>query len=100
MPTVVVLVAPVSGQIIPIEEVPDPVFAEKMMGESFAIMPDNGEVVAPVAGNHASFSNKTCSGIFAENGAEILIYIGLETVHLNGEGFTAHVREGDQVKQG
>lgn len=55
MPTVVVLVAPVSGQIIPIEEVPDPVFAEKMMGESFSIMPDNGEVVAPVAGKSCKF---------------------------------------------
>lgn len=46
------------------------------------------------------FPTKHAVGFFAENGAEILIHIGLETVHLNGEGFTAHVREGDQVKQG
>ena len=93
--------APVSGEIVALEEVPDPVFSEKMMGDGVAIKPTNGEVVSPVIGEIIQvFPTKHAVGIRAENGAEILIHIGLETVSLDGEGFTSYVGEGDQVKQG
>ncbi|MFP3490142.1 PTS glucose transporter subunit IIA, partial [Staphylococcus sp. SIMBA_130] len=81
--------------------VPDPVFSEKMMGDGVAIKPTNGEVVSPVIGEIIQvFPTKHAVGIRAENGAEIFIHIGLETVSLDGEGFTSYVGEGDQVKQG
>lgn len=100
-PEEITLVAPVSGALVDLGEVPDPVFAEKMMGDGIAIEPDYGEVVAPVDGKVIQlFPTKHAVGIEAPNGAEILIHIGLDTVNLNGEGFTAHVEEGDQVKQG
>ncbi|MBP2079601.1 PTS sugar transporter subunit IIA [Oceanobacillus polygoni] len=95
------LTAPVSGEVVALEEVPDPVFSEKMMGDGVAIKPANGEVVSPVNGEIIQvFPTKHAVGIRAENGAEILIHIGLETVSLDGEGFTSYVKEGDQVKQG
>jgi len=95
------LFAPVDGDVIPLEEVPDPVFAEKMMGDGIAIKPSNGKVVSPVDGDIVqAFPTKHAVGIKADNGAEILIHIGLETVSLDGEGFTIHVKEGDKVKKG
>lgn len=95
------MIAPVSGEVVALEEVPDPVFSEKMMGDGVAIKPKNGDVVSPVNGEIIQvFPTKHAVGIRAENGAEILIHIGLETVSLNGEGFTSFVGEGEQVKQG
>lgn len=95
------LFAPVDGDVIPLEEVPDPVFAEKMMGDGIAIKPSNGKVVSPVDGDIVqAFPTKHAVGIKADNGAEILIHIGLETVSLDGEGFTIHVKVGDKVKKG
>ncbi|MFC2948729.1 PTS sugar transporter subunit IIA [Virgibacillus sediminis] len=97
----VTLVAPVSGELVSLEEISDPVFAEKMMGDGIAIEPAIGELVSPVDGKIIQlFPTKHAIGIEAENGAEILLHIGLETVNLNGEGFTAHVEEGKKVKQG
>ncbi|RKQ30268.1 PTS sugar transporter subunit IIA [Oceanobacillus halophilus] len=99
--TEVSLVAPVTGEFVALEDVPDPVFSQKMMGDGFAIKPTNGEAVAPVDGKIMQvFPTKHAVGLLADNGAEILIHIGLETVSLDGEGFTAHVSEGDRVKQG
>ncbi|WP_339226105.1 PTS glucose transporter subunit IIA [Oceanobacillus sp. FSL K6-2867] len=99
--TDITLIAPVSGEVVALEEVPDPVFSEKMMGDGVAIKPKNGDVVSPVNGEIIQvFPTKHAVGIRAENGAEILIHIGLETVSLNGEGFTSFVGEGEQVKQG
>jgi sugar PTS system EIIA component len=93
--------APLDGEIIPLEEVPDPVFAEKMMGDGIAIKPTSGTVVSPVDGKVIQvFPTKHAIGIEAANKAEILIHIGLETVQLKGEGFTAHVQEGDSVSKG
>lgn len=93
--------APVSGELVLLDEVPDPVFSQKMMGEGIAIKPSNELVVAPVDGKIIQlFHTNHAIGIQAANGAEILIHIGLETVNLQGEGFTAHVQEGDMVKQG
>ncbi|RLL41797.1 PTS glucose transporter subunit IIA [Oceanobacillus piezotolerans] len=97
----ITLVAPVSGELVSLEKVPDPVFAEKMMGDGVAIEPENGDIVSPVDGKIVQlFPTKHAIGIQAENGAEILLHIGLDTVNLNGEGFTAHVEEGKKVKQG
>ncbi|MGY3716978.1 PTS sugar transporter subunit IIA [Sutcliffiella cohnii] len=93
--------APLTGEVVPLEEVPDPVFAEKMMGEGIAIKPTNGMVVSPVNGKIVQvFPTKHAVGIETSNGVEILIHIGLETVQMNGEGFTAHVQEGSRVSVG
>ncbi|KKK37685.1 PTS glucose transporter subunit IIA [Mesobacillus campisalis] len=95
------LLAPLSGTAVDLETVPDPVFAEKMMGDGFAIEPTEGMAVSPVDGEIMQvFPTKHAIGIRAKNGAEILIHIGLETVSLNGEGFETFVSEGDKVKAG
>ncbi|OKL35433.1 PTS sugar transporter subunit IIA [Domibacillus mangrovi] len=94
-------VMPIEGDIIPITEVEDPVFSEKMMGDGFAIVPTKGLVVSPVDGVIMNvFPTKHAIGIKSKQGHEILIHVGLETVNLKGEGFTALVKEGDQVSKG
>jgi PTS system glucose-specific IIA component len=96
-----ILFSPISGKVIKIEEVPDPAFAQKMMGEGVAIEPNEGKVTSPVNGKVIQvFPTKHAVGILSETGLEILIHIGLDTVTMNGEGFVAHVKEGDQVKVG
>jgi PTS system glucose-specific IIA component len=93
--------APISGKVLSLEEVPDPVFSEKMMGDGMAIEPSDGKVVAPIDGDIIQiFPTKHAVGIKAANGAEILIHIGLETVSMKGEGFESHVSQGDKVKKG
>jgi sugar PTS system EIIA component len=95
------VVAPLAGAIKPLEEVPDPVFAQKMMGDGIAIEPTDGEVVAPVDGEVVQvFPTKHAVGLRSEAGVELLIHVGLETVSMSGEGFTAHVKAGDRVKKG
>jgi PTS system glucose-specific IIA component len=95
------ITAPLTGRIFSLENVPDPVFSQKMMGEGFAIEPTNGEVVAPIDGEIVQlFHTKHAIGLKTENGAEIIIHVGLETVAMEGEGFTAHVKEGSKVKKG
>lgn len=94
-------VSPIAGEIKPLSEVPDPVFAEKMMGDGFAIVPSKGEVVSPVDGKIVNiFPTKHAIGIQSNDGKEVLIHFGLETVKLNGEGFTAHVEADQTVKKG
>ncbi|ENH97626.1 PTS system glucose-specific transporter subunit IICBA [Gracilibacillus halophilus YIM-C55.5] len=94
-------VSPIEGEVLPLEEVPDQVFSTKMMGDGFAINPVDGNIVSPVNGKIVNiFPTKHAIGILADNGAELLIHIGLDTVNLKGEGFTAKVEEGDEVKQG
>lgn len=89
------------GKIVDLSEVPDPVFAQKMMGDGFAMIPSEGKVVAPAAGEIIQvFPTKHAVGIKTVEGAEILIHIGLETVHMQGEGFEAHVQAGDMVSAG
>ncbi|WP_042146598.1 PTS glucose transporter subunit IIA [Paucisalibacillus sp. EB02] len=93
--------APITGKLVSIEEVPDPVFSQKMMGEGAAIIPTDGKIVAPVNGEVIQVApTKHAIGIKAEDGSEILLHIGLETVALKGEGFTVHVSQGDNVKVG
>ncbi|WP_046180184.1 glucose-specific PTS transporter subunit IIBC [Domibacillus tundrae] len=94
-------VAPISGELLPITEVPDPVFSGKMMGDGFAIKPSDGTVVSPVNGKIINvFPTKHAIGITADNGREVLIHFGIDTVKLNGEGFEALVSEGDVVTAG
>lgn len=93
--------SPLNGQVIPLEQVPDPVFSQKMMGEGVAIMPIGGDVVAPIDGTVVLISKtKHAIGIRAKDDTEALIHVGLETVTLKGEGFTVFVNEGDVVSVG
>ncbi len=96
-----VVLAPVTGELVSLEEVPDPTFSEKMMGDGIAFKPTNGEFVAPVSGEIVNlFPTKHAIGILSEAGVEYLLHIGLETVSLEGQGFEAHVKQGDKVKAG
>ncbi|HCZ1081875.1 TPA: PTS transporter subunit IIABC [Staphylococcus aureus] len=93
--------APLTGEVTPLSEVPDQVFSEKMMGDGIAIKPSQGEVHAPFNGKvQMIFPTKHAIGLVSDSGLELLIHIGLDTVKLNGEGFTLHVEEGQEVKQG
>ncbi|WP_406880302.1 glucose-specific PTS transporter subunit IIBC [Staphylococcus aureus] len=93
--------APLTGEVTPLSEVPDQVFSEKMMGDGIAIKPSQGEVRAPLNGKvQMIFPTKHAIGLVSDSGLELLIHIGLDTVKLNGEGFTLHVEEGQEVKQG
>ncbi|MGE7781848.1 glucose-specific PTS transporter subunit IIBC [Peribacillus sp. NPDC097264] len=94
-------VSPIKGEIKPITEVPDPVFAEKMMGDGFAIVPEDGLVVSPVDGTIVNlFPTKHAIGIVSETGREVLIHVGIDTVKLEGKGFEALVAQDDKVKIG
>lgn len=95
------IVAFSKGKAVNLTEVPDPVFAQKMMGDGFAIIPTEGKVVSPVAGEVIQvFPTKHAVGLKTASGIEVLIHIGLETVHMQGEGFEAHVQAGDMVSVG
>jgi PTS system glucose-specific IIA component len=95
------LKAYVTGNVLKLENVPDPVFAEKMMGDGIAIEPVDGKITSPVDGEIVQvFPTKHAIGIKATNGAEILIHIGLDTVSMNGEGFSVNVKEGAKVRVG
>lgn len=95
------LVAALTGTIKPITECPDPVFSQKIMGDGYLIEPTNGTVVSPVDGEiQTVFPTKHAIGILSTNGDEIIVHVGLDTVTLNGEGFTTHVKAGDKVKAG
>ncbi|CAG9620038.1 PTS sugar transporter subunit IIA [Sutcliffiella rhizosphaerae] len=95
------LVAPITGRLVPLEEVPDPVFAERMMGDGIAIEPTEGTVVSPVNGEIVQFfPTKHAIGIKSETGVEVLIHVGLETVGMKGEGFEGLVNVGDKVSVG
>ena len=90
-----------NGKVVPIEEVPDPVFSQKMLGDGVAIIPEEGKIYSPVNGTIVSLiPSKHAYGIQADEGAEVLIHIGLDTVALNGEGFKCCVEDGQKVKTG
>ena len=94
-------VAPFDGRIMPIEEVPDPVFSEKAMGDGFAIEMQTGEVYSPVNGEViALFPTGHAIVIKSEDRNQYLIHLGLNTVNFKGEGFTTLVEVGQKVKQG
>ena len=93
--------APLSGEVIPLEEVPDPVFSERMLGEGVCIHPAGGDVCAPCDGLIIHLANtKHAIGIQAIDGTEILVHIGLETVSLEGQGFESWVEIGEKVSKG
>lgn len=89
------------GEVVDLAEVPDPVFAQKMMGEGFGILSTTGTFVAPCDGEITLvFPTKHAIGFKSERGDEILLHVGLDTVSLNGEGFEVFVAQGDKVKKG
>lgn len=95
------LVAVADGKILPISEVPDPVFAEKMMGEGFAIDPTSDVIVSPISGTLVQVADTLHAyGIQSDLGVEVLVHVGLDTVNLQGKGFEAKVKIGDAVKKG
>ena len=93
--------SPCVGQVIKLSEVPDAVFSEKMLGDGVCIVPENGEFYSPVDGKIIQvFDTKHAYSIMSDDGLEILLHIGLNTVELKGEGFTSFVNDGDLVKKG
>lgn len=95
------IVAPASGQLIKIEDVSDDVFSQKMMGDGFAIEPMNKVIVAPVKGTISTvFPTKHAIGITTDEGLEVLVHMGLDTVELAGQPFEMLVAAGDQVDVG
>lgn len=95
------ITAPMNGEVVALEDVPDPVFSQKMMGDGIAVTPTDGKVCAPADAKvmHV-FPSKHAIGLLLADGTEVLIHIGLETVGLKGEGFTLHVDKDQDVKQG
>jgi len=99
--TLGLFVAPLDGKILDISKVPDKVFSQKIMGDGFAIEPLNGHVISPVDGTVTSLlDSKHAVGITADNGLEIIVHFGMDTVNLQGEGFTALIKQGDKIKAG
>lgn len=99
--TPLTIAAPVSGEIIDIADVPDPVFAGKHMGPGFAVAPVSGDFTSPIDGLVMLVAPTLHAvSLRADNGAEVLVHVGVDTVELKGEGFTAHVNEGDRVRTG
>ena len=95
------LYAPVAGNAVSVQTVPDPTFAEEMLGKGIAIEPTEGKVYAPCdATVDMMFDTGHAVSLIADFGAEILIHVGLETVSLKGKHFTIHAKNGDKVKKG
>lgn len=90
--------APVNGKLISIEEVEDPVFSQKMMGDGFAVIPTDGSIYSPVEGKVMSvFPTQHAVGISLDNGVEVLVHMGLDTVELDGAPFETMVTEGQEL---
>ena len=95
------ILAPLSGQAVPLEQVADDVFAQKLLGDGIAIIPDDGKIYAPVDGVVSVVMDTLHAyGFTSDDGLEILVHVGLDTVTLKGEGFTSYVKAGDRVKAG
>ena len=93
--------SPLTGNTLPVEQVPDPVFSEKILGDGTAVQPENGRIVSPVDGRVASVAPSLHAyGFETEDGVEVLVHFGLETAALDGEYFTSYVQPGDKVKAG
>jgi glucose-specific phosphotransferase system IIA component len=97
----VAVTSPFSGRVVPLDEVDDEVFSERVMGDGVAIQPTSGAVVAPLSGRiEKLFKGGHGLAIEDDDGLQILVHIGLETVKLKGDGFTVHAAEGDSVETG
>lgn len=95
------VLAPLTGKAVSLSEVPDPVFAEKVIGDGIAIIPEDGKIVSPVNGEISSIAETGHAyGFTADNGLEVLVHVGLETVSLKGECFKVYAKAGDKVKAG
>ena len=95
------VLAPAAGKAVSLKEVNDPTFSQEILGKGVAIIPSEGKIVAPADGTiSVFFETKHAVSISAENGAEIIVHVGLDTVNLKGEHFTAHKQQGDKVKAG
>lgn len=99
--TKMVLGAPAKGKVVPLKEVSDPTFGEEMLGKGVAVIPSEGRIYAPADGEIAMvFDTLHAVSMTTDFGAEVLIHVGLDTVKMNGDGFTGHVKAGDHVKKG
>ncbi|MDG0800090.1 beta-glucoside-specific PTS transporter subunit IIABC [Pectobacterium polaris] len=95
------IMSPLSGKLVALNDINDDVFSQGLLGQGVAIIPDKGEVVAPVSGEIITFlESKHAVGIRTDNGLELLIHVGLDTVNLNGKHFTGHIKPGDRVSVG
>lgn len=95
------ILAPMSGTVLAMDQVPDSTFASGLLGEGAAIIPLTGKVIAPFYGEVASlFQTRHAIGLLSDSGIEVLIHIGIDTVKLNGQYFTTHVKVGDKIKPG
>ena len=95
------VLSPLTGKAVSLSEVPDPVFAEKVIGDGIAIIPEDGKIVSPVDGEVSSIAETGHAyGFTADNGLEVLVHVGLETVSLKGECFKVYAKAGDKVKAG
>ena len=96
-----IVTAPINGAIMPLSASKDEAFAQGILGKGVLIQPESGEVVAPFDGTVMTlFPTKHAIGLVSENGLELLIHIGIDTVQLDGKFFTPHVKQGDKVKRG
>jgi len=100
--TVLEVMAPVQGKVVPLESVPDPAFAERQMGQGIAVEPSEGKIYAPFSGKviHIMMNSKHALIMEHASGVQILIHVGVDTVSLKGEGFTLRVEQGHDVEQG
>ncbi len=95
------IVAVCDGEVVDVKSLSDKMFAEQMMGKTFAIEPSNGEIVSPVSGKiEALFPTSHAFGVRGEDGTGYLVHIGIDTVNLNGDGFTVLKKQDDVVKAG
>lgn len=100
-PKIVNIYAPLSGEIVNIEDVPDVVFSEKIVGDGIAVRPNGDEIVAPVNGTIGKiFETNHAFSIESDDGIELFVHFGIDTVELKGEGFTRVAAEGQKVKAG
>ena len=96
-----IVYAPVSGEIVKLENVNDPVFSKKVMGDGIAIIPNSKKIYSPVSGIVSMiFPTKHAIGITKDNGLGVILHVGIETVNLKGEGFDLKVSQGQKVKAG
>ena len=95
------LVSPLTGRVVPLEQVPDPVFSGRLAGDGVAVEPTDGTVVSPAAGKVILvFPGGHALGIMTPEGLELLVHVGIDTVDLHGDGFEMTVKEGDEVTAG
>lgn len=95
------ILAPMSGSVLALDQVPDNTFASGILGKGVAIVPAVGKVIAPFSGEVASlFPTKHAIALLSDSGIELLIHVGIDTVKLDGAPFTAYVKEGDKIKAG